>query len=193
MGGEFRGDIMNRDEALSLLERNVAKKTNRYHMLAVEAVMRGLANHLGEDEKLWSLTGLLHDIDYEKVGSAFEKHGLMAEEMLRSLSPPEDMIRAIKAHNHEHTGVEPTSRLDRALIAADAVSGLMVACALVMPSKSLAEVRVETVGKKYRKKDFARGVDRARLDVCEELGISKEQFFEIALESMKAIREQIGL
>jgi putative nucleotidyltransferase with HDIG domain len=184
---------LDRDAALKLLERNVAKNTNRYHMLAVEAVMRGLARHLDEDETLWGLTGLLHDIDYEKIGSAFERHGLMAEEILSSLSPPTEMLRAIKAHNYEHTGVAPHSRLEKGLIAADAISGLLVACALVMPSKSLAEVKVESVGKKYRKKDFARGVDRRRIDLCEEVGVSKESFFEIALESMKTIRNQIGL
>jgi len=184
---------LDRDEALDLLRRHVVKETNRYHMLAVEAVMKGLARHLGESEELWGLTGLLHDIDYEKVGSTFEKHGLVAEEILGDFSPPGEVLRAIKAHNYEHTGVEPQSRLEKALIAADAVSGLLVACALVMPSKSLAEVRVETVGKKYRKKDFARGVDRGRIDVCEEVGVSRESFFEIALESMKAIRGQIGL
>ena len=184
--------MLTREKALSLVKESISKKNIVYHMIAVEAVMRGLAGHFGEDEDIWGLTGLLHDIDYEKIGDAWEKHGILAEEFLKGLVS-KDVIRAIKAHNFERTGVTPESRMEKALIAADAISGLLVACALVMPSKKLAEVRVKTVMKKFKDKDFARGAHRERILFCEKIGVPRDKFFEIALEGLKNYAPEIGL
>jgi putative nucleotidyltransferase with HDIG domain len=161
-------------------------------MLAVEAIMQSVARHFGEDEKNWGLVGLLHDIDYEKTEATPEKHSLLAEEMLRGLLPDE-LVRAIKTHNSKYTGIMPEKRIEKALVASDAISGLLVACALVMPSKKLADVKVESVTKKFKAKDFARGAERDRIVVCEEIGIPKEKFFEIALNGLKESASQIGL
>jgi predicted hydrolase (HD superfamily) len=87
----------------------------------------------------------------------------------------------------------PETRMEKALIACDAISGLLVACALVMPSKKLADVKVESVAKKFKDKDFARGADRERIVVCEEIGVSRERFFEIALNGLRSTARQIGL
>ena len=181
-----------RDEALSLVRKNVSKRNVVYHMLAVEAIMRGAAKHLGENEELWGTVGLLHDVDYEKTEATPEKHSLLAESMLKGLVSDE-VVRAIKTHNHLYTHVIPESRMEKALIACDAISGLLIACVLVMPSKKLADVKVESVAKKFKDKDFARGADRERIRVCEEIGILKEKFFEIALDGLKQAAEQIGL
>jgi len=184
--------MLTRDEALHLVKKNVAKRNVVYHMLAVEAIMRSVAKHFGENEDQWGLIGLLHDIDYEKTEATPEKHSLLAEEILKGLVPDE-VIRAIKTHNFRHTGVMPETRVEKALIASDAISGLLVACALVMPSKRLADVKVETVAKKFKDKDFARGAERERILVCEEIGIPREKFFEVALNGLKNIATQIGL
>jgi len=184
--------VLTREEALSLVKKNVSKRNIVYHMISVEAVMRGLASHFGEDENLWGLTGLIHDIDYEKIGDAWEKHGVLAGEILKGMVS-DDVLRAIKSHNFERTGVLPESRMEKALICCDAISGLLVACALVMPSKKLAEVKAKTVKKKFKDKDFARGADRERILFCEKLGVPKEKFFEIALEGLKNYAEEIGL
>ena len=184
--------MLKRDEAFGLVKKNVAKKNVVYHMLAVEAIMRGLAKYLEEDETIWGLVGLLHDIDYEKTETTPEKHSLLAEDMLKGLVSDE-IIRAIKTHNHLYTQVMPQTRMEKALIAADAVSGLLIACALVMPSKKLADVKVESVAKKFKDKDFARGADRERIVVCEEIGVPKEKFLEIALNSLKGSAAQIEL
>ncbi|HVP27475.1 MAG TPA: HD domain-containing protein [Candidatus Bathyarchaeia archaeon] len=180
------------DEALSLVKKNVSKKNVVYHMLAVEAIMRGLAKHFGEDETIWGLVGLLHDIDYEKTEMTPEKHSLLAEGMLEGLVSDE-IIRAIKTHNHVYTQIMPQKRMEKALIAADAISGLLIACALVMPSKKLADVKAESVTKKFKDKDFARGADRGRIVICEEIGVPKEKFFEIALNSLKESAAKIEL
>ena len=184
---------LTREEALNLIKKNVTKRNFVYHMLAVEAIMRNLAKHFGEDEYLWGLTGLLHDIDYGKTEGTPEKHAILAEENLKDLVLPEEVIRTIKAHNFQYTHVKPETRMEKALIACDAVSGLLVACALVMPSKKLEDVKVETVTKKFKAKDFARGVGRERILFCEENGIPREKFFEIALNGLKNISAEIGL
>ena len=184
--------MLTREEALSLVRRNVKKRNIVYHMIAVEAIMRRLARYFGQDEDLWGLTGLLHDVDYEKIGDAWERHGILAGEILKG-KVSEEVIRAIKAHNFERTGVIPESRMEKALICCDAISGLLVACALVMPSKKLSEVRVKTVKKKFKDKDFARGASRERVLFCEKVGVPRERFFEITLEGLKEYAEEIGL
>ncbi len=190
---KYSGEAMlTREEAFNLIKKNVSKKNVIFHMLAVEAIMRSAARHFGENEEYWGLIGLLHDVDYEKTEKTPEKHGLLAEEMLKDLVP-EKVIRAVKTHNSQHTNVKPENLVEKALIACDAISGLLVACALVMPSKKLADVKIETVAKKFRDKDFARGADRERISVCEEIGVSKEKFFEISLDGLKNIASEICL
>mgnify|MGYP006267499135 FL=1 len=185
--------MLTRKEALILVKKNVAKRNFVYHMLAVEAIMKSVAKHFGEDGHLWGLTGLLHDIDYGKTENTPEKHALLAEEILKDFVLPNELVRAIKAHNYQYTDIKPETKMEKALIACDAISGLLVACALVMPSKKLADVNVKTVTKKFKDKDFARGVDRERILFCEEIGIPREKFFEIALDGLKNISSEIGL
>src|SRR4030043_1263066 len=184
--------MLTRDDALSLVNKHVSKRNVVYHMIAVEAIMRSTARHFGEDEEKWGLVGLLHDIDYEKTETTPEKHSLLAQEILNDVIP-DAMIKAIKTHNGKYTGVMPESRMEKALVACDAISGLLIACALVMPSKKLADVKVESVSKKFKDKDFARGADRERMLYCEQLRLSKERFFEIALNGLKEYASQIGL
>lgn len=184
--------MLKREEALELVKRNVTKKTIFYHMLAVEAIMRNVASHLKEDEDLWGLTGLVHDVDYEKTEATPERHATLAEQILKNAVPGE-VQRAIKAHNFQHTNVVPETSMEKALVASDAISGLLVACALVMPSKKLSDVKVETVTKKFKDKDFARGADRKRILLCEDIGIYKEKFFEIALNGLKNVATELGL
>jgi len=184
--------LVTREEALNLVKKHVSKRNVVYHMLAVEAIMRSVAKHFQEDEDQWGLIGLLHDVDYEKTEATPEKHSILAEEILKGLIPDE-LIKAIKTHNFRHTGIKPETRMEKTLIASDAISGLLVACALVMPSKKLADVKAETVAKKFKDKDFARGAERERILICEEIGIPREKFFEIALNGLKNTAREIGL
>ena len=183
---------MNREEALKLIKENVKRRNIVYHMLAVEAIMRALARNLNGDEELWGLTGLLHDLDFDKTMENPERHGLLTAEMLRG-KVPREVLRAIIAHNYERTGVKPETPMEKALIASDAISGLIIACALVMPSKKLSEVKVRTIKRKFKDKTFARGARRDRIMVCEELGLSRDEFFRIALEALQSISKDIGL
>ena len=184
--------MLSREDALKLLRENVRNEKMILHMIAVGAIMRELARYFGEDEDLWELVGLLHDIDYERTKDNPSKHGLVAEEILGSLVS-DDILRAIKSHNYENTGIEPRTRMEKALIASDAISGLIIACALVMPSKKLEEVKVKTVKKKFKQKDFARNVSRERILFCEQIGIPREKFFELALNALKGVSDELGL
>mgnify|MGYP000400851757 FL=1 len=184
--------MMSREEAIRLVRENVSNEKIVLHMIAVSAIMKALARRLGGDERLWELVGLLHDIDYERTKKDPKRHGLEAESILGDRVPSE-VIRAIKAHNFENTGVAPESDLEKALIAADAVSGLVIASALVMPSKKLEEVRVETLERKFKQKDFARSVSRERIRFCEQLGIPLREFLEISLNALKEISSDLGL
>jgi putative nucleotidyltransferase with HDIG domain len=184
--------MITRAQALDLVRANVSKKNVIFHMIAVEAIMRELAKQLEEDEERWGRVGLLHDIDYEKTETTPEKHSLLAANILRNIVD-EPMIRAIESHNFEHTGVRPENRMEKGLIATDAVSGLIIACALVMPSKKLADVKVESISKKFKDKDFARGAHRDKILFCEQIGLPKDKFFEVALNGLKGSASEIGL
>jgi len=184
--------MLSREEALAMVKKNISKRNIFYHMLAVEAGMRETARYLNEDEERWGLTGLLHDIDYERTEMTPEKHSLVAKEILANLIPS-DVLRAIESHNCQHTKTMPESVMEKALIACDAISGLLIACALVMPSKKLIDVKVESVAKKFRDKDFARGADRDRILFCEQIGIPRDRFFTLSLEGLRKIGSEIGL
>ncbi len=182
---------MERAEALELVKGHVSKESNLKHMVAVGAVMRQSAVRLGEDPELWEVTGILHDLDFEEC-HGMQDHALIARDILQG-RVPDEVVQAILAHNHEATGVPVDDQLKRALVAADAVSGLVIACALVLPSKRLAEVKVGSIAKKFGNRDFARGVDRGRIMVCEELGIPRDEFLAVALEGMRLRSEELGL
>jgi predicted hydrolase (HD superfamily) len=182
---------MERWQALDLARKHVLKESNLKHMIAVGGIMRELAIHLGQDAQDWETVGILHDIDFEKCTGPHD-HTLVARGILQShLEQP--LIEAIMAHNHEHTGVAVDNDLKRGLICSDAASGLIVAAALVLPSKKIADVNTRSLMKKYNSKDFAKGVSRERIDLCTELGLGLEEFLGIALIGMMGIAAEIDL
>ncbi len=183
--------MLSRDEAIELVKKYVKNDKLVKHMIAVGAIMRALARRLGEDERLWELVGLLHDIDYEMVGGDMGRHGIVSAEIL-SGKLPEEALRAIQAHN-ELTGVKDDSKLAVALRAADQLSGLIVATALVMPNKKLSEVKVSTLRRKFKQKDFARGVKREKIREVEKLGLTLDEFLELGLKALQEVAGELGL
>lgn len=183
--------MLGRNEALSMVKARLKNDKLVKHSLAVEAIMCRLARRLGEDENLWGLVGLLHDLDYEETSNVFHLHGLKTVEMLKGLLP-EEALEAIKGHN-ELTGAPCHSKLCQALRASDQASGLIIATALVMPSKKVSEVKVSSLKKKLKQKDFARGVSRESLALHEKLGLSLEEFLGLSLEALQQIDSQLGL
>ena len=183
---------MDREEALSLVKENIKEENLVKHCLAVEAVMRRLAEHFSKDKEKWGLTGLLHDIDYEKTKDDEEQHSIVGAEMLEEMGLAEDMVYAVKAHNGAHELPRKTL-LDKALYASDPLTGLIVASALIHPDKKLEALDTEFVMNRYEEKSFARGADRDVIASCEEMDLELEEFISLALEAMQEIDDELGL
>ncbi|MBI5167155.1 MAG: HDIG domain-containing protein [candidate division NC10 bacterium] len=181
---------MDRDAALRLVETHIKNKNLRKHMLATEAVMRGLARHFGEEEELWALTGLLHDLDYEETGEDLTRHGLIGAEILEKRGFDPRGIQAIKAHAF-HT--ERQSFLDQVLFAVEPLTGLIVAAALIHPDRKLGSIDAQFVLNRFKEKAFARGVSREEIKTCEDFGLSLEEFVRLSLEAMQGVAKELGL
>ena len=180
---------MTRDEALELVKSHIKTKNLIKHSLAVEASMRHLAKKFGEDEDLWALTGLLHDLDYDYTKDNFNEHGFKTCEILGD-KVDERIIYAIKAHPG---WVPRKSKLDIALYAVDPLTGLIIAACLMHPSKKLESLDADFVMRRFKEKRFAAGCKREQILECEKLGISLREFIEITLKAMQEIHDLLGL
>jgi len=185
-------DLPSREQALALLHEHTLQSGLRRHAYAVEAAMRAQAARLGGDPHAWGLVGLLHDFDYEKWPDP-KDHPFRGVEILEALGYPDWFRRAILSHA-DYSGVPRTTDLERALYASDELSGFLTACALVMPGKSLHEVKVSSVRKRLKDKAFARGVHRE--DVArgaQELGVDLDVHIAFTLEALRAVAGELGL
>jgi putative nucleotidyltransferase with HDIG domain len=181
-----------RDEIVALVETRVANVNLRRHMLATEVVMRAVAPRLHGDPDVWALAGLAHDIDSESTADDFARHGADAAATLRDLGVADEVVHAVAAHNPA-TGVAAGSPLDVALIACDQVTGLITAATLVRPDRDLTQVKVKSLRKRMREGAFARGVDRASIARCEELGLPLDEFLQVSLVAMQSIAGDLEL
>lgn len=186
-----------RDRACALMHEYVASDALRKHMYAVEQAMRGFASAGGADVELWGMVGLLHDFDYERYPNA--EHSATAEHpsegvrVLRAQGFPEEGCEAILGHA-QYTGVPRVTPLAKTLFAVDELSGFLVACALVRPTKSLADLEVSSVKKKLKDKAFARGVSRD--DVyrgADELGAALDEHIARVLAALRPHEVALGL
>jgi putative nucleotidyltransferase with HDIG domain len=181
-----------RDEAWQLLCEYTEKEGLRKHALSVEASMRYYARLYGEDEELWGLTGLLHDFDYERWPDA-ENHPYRGNEILAAKGYPEALRTAIMGHA-PYTGVPRETRLAKALYACDELSGFVVACALVKPSKAVADVEVTSVKKRLKEKAFARGVHREDVYAgAEEIGLPLDDHIANVVKALQEAAAGLGL
>lgn len=181
---------MERDEALRLVKQSVKNKNLVKHMLATEAVMGALAERFGENVKSWRLAGLLHDIDYDETASDFARHGFMSAEILEEKGVDDAILHAIKAHPGH---IPAETRMDKSLYAADPLTGLIVAAALIHPAKKLGSIDGQFVLNRFKEKHFARGANREQIKSCERLGMTLQEFIEVALSAMQGISDELGL
>jgi predicted hydrolase (HD superfamily) len=186
-----------RETALSLMHQYTTSDALRKHMYAVEAAMRAMAVKEGADPDWWGVVGLVHDFDYERFPnpghSADQEHPAEGVRILAALGFPEEGQRAILGHA-QYTGVARDTPLARALFGVDELCGFLVACALVRPSKSLADLEVSSVRKKLKDKAFARGVSRE--DVirgAEELGVPLDEHIGFVLAALRPVEQTLGL
>ena len=184
--------VPTREEAYQLLTEYNKSDSLIKHALAVEGVMRYFARKRGEDEEKWGVIGLVHDLDYEQFP---EEHCHKSEEILKEKGWPEEYIRAVVSHGWGLCSeVEPQTELEKVLYAIDELTGLVVTTALVRPSKSVMDVKVKSVKKKWKDKRFAAGVDRSIIEKgAQMLGIEVSDLIADTLAGMQEVAEEIGL
>jgi len=185
-----------RQEAYDLLCEWVESESLRRHNLAVEAALRGYARHYGEDEEVWGLTGLLHDLDYERypdMDDTENGHPRTELRLFRENGYPPEMIHAVEAHA-TFLGVGRESLLDKALLACDELTGLILACAYVRPDKNLRDVKIKSVKKKWKNRKFTEAIDRGENALfIAELGVDFDEHVGRVLEAMQEVAEELGV
>ena len=187
--------MLTRDEAWAIVTEHTQSDSLLRHMLAVEAAMRAYAPRFGGDPDLWGVVGLLHDFDYEQYPDvAVEGHPVVGSKILRERGVPEEIIRGILAHAEEITGVKPETPLEKTLVAVDELTGFIVAVALVRPSKSVLDVKLKSIKKKWKDKAFAAPVNRQEIEhAAENLGLPLDEHITVVLDAMKQSADVLGL
>lgn len=173
--------IISRQEAYELVKRHLASERIIYHVLSVEAVMRALAEKLGEDVDLWGVTGLIHDLDLDITADNIEKHAYVTVDMLKD-KLPEDAKHAIIVHALH---VPPKSRFDWGLYCADPVTGLITAGVMTHPSKDIHQFSLESLKKRFKDRRFAAGANREQINSCVQLGLDLDEFLSLSLTAMQ--------
>ncbi|MBW2311659.1 MAG: hydrolase [Deltaproteobacteria bacterium] len=184
--------VPTRDEALQLLHEYNESDSLRKHAYSVEGVMRYIARKRGEDEEKWGIIGLIHDLDYEKYP---DQHCTKTSEILEEHTWPEEYIRAVVSHGWGLcSDVEPRTTLEKTLYAIDELTGLVAASALVRPSKSVMDLTVKSVKKKWKSPAFAAGVNRSIIEKgAEMLGLELAELIEDTIMGMREVADEIGL
>ena len=180
-----------RAQALALLQKYNREPFHIFHGLTVEGTMRYFAREMGEDEDFWGLVGLLHDVDFEKYP---EQHCLKAPELLSEIGAEPEFIHAVCSHGYGICcDVEPTLPMEKVLFAADELTGLIGAAALMRPSKSVQDMELKSIKKKFKDKKFAAGCSRdVILQGAENLGWSIDELMEKTLEAMRSCEASIS-
>lgn len=169
-----------------LIRRYIKDEELIKNSIAVEAILREIARRIGKDKELWGLTGLLHNLDYDYTRENPEKRGMLSAQLLEDLIP-EDCINAIKANNYAHTDYLPITSLDKSLISAAAVTEFVKMVANSMPSKQLSEVDLKMLLSKFNDSNFVTGENRNKINLCMDVGLDLEAFFNIALIALSKI------
>lgn len=181
-----------REDAWNLVVEHTDSANLRAHMLAVEAAMRGYAKTLGEDADKWGMVGLLHDFDYEKHQGP-NGHPFVGVQILDKAGYPREIRRAILSHA-DYTGVPRESKMEKALFSVDELTGFLIACVLVRPSKSFEDLSVKSVRKKLKDKAFAAAVSREELEQgAADLGVPFDKHIENVIGFLRAAEESLGL
>jgi putative nucleotidyltransferase with HDIG domain len=181
------------EEAVELMEQYLETDALRKHSLATEAIMRSLAPRFGEDPELWGLVGLLHDIDYNETRDKIDKHTLVTEQILLEKGVDPSISEAIKYHNAGNLGLTRSQPVHWALTAAETMTGMIVAATLINPDKKLSSLKTKSVKKRMKAKEFARSVNRDHILLCQEIGLSPDDFIDLSINAMGSISDRLGL
>jgi putative nucleotidyltransferase with HDIG domain len=184
--------MIDRDQALEIVREYVKNENLVRHMLAVEACMAFYARKFNEDENFWRVAALLHDFDWE-IHPDLDRHPQAGAPILRERGVPEEVIQVVLSHA-DHTGVPRDSRVRKALAACDEITGLVTACTLVRPSRSIHDLTVKSVKKKWNNKQFAAGANREEIEAaCADFGIDVWEHVGNVISAMQGIAGELGL
>jgi len=184
--------MLSREEAITLFKKYIRDEYFIKRALLSEAILRNLANVLNKDEKLWALTGFLHNIDYEYSQGNPEDRGILSEKLLSGLVP-EETINAIRANNYIYTNYAPVTALDKSLIATTEITDLMFEIIKNTQDKNQKVIDIPEIFDKYKNRDFASKIKRKRIKIIEDVGIKLEDFIKITLKSVIEIKDELGL
>jgi putative nucleotidyltransferase with HDIG domain len=184
--------MIQREDAVKAIKKNVQNQNLIKHMLATEVIMRALAEKFHEDEAEWGMTGLLHDIDVDLCAGDMNQHSKLGADMVREMGGSPVMVHAILTHNDAH-GISCESCLDKALFCTDPLTGLITAAALVRPDKKMAGVEAGSVRKRFKEKSFAAGANREQIAACTQIGLELDEFITLGLTAMQGISGELGL
>jgi putative nucleotidyltransferase with HDIG domain len=182
-------NTITRDEAWALIQEHGCTENHTYHMLAVEAAMRAYAEHFDEDVQLWGAVGLVHDFDYDKFP---DEHPYSGARILRQRGYSDEIVNVVLSHGETDTPRD--TKMAKALYAVDELTGLIVAVALVRPTKDIRDVKVKSVRKKWKDKAFAAAIDRERIEqAAEDLGVDLQDHIARVLNAMQGVASDIAL
>jgi hypothetical protein len=184
--------MINREESFILIKKYLKDRDNIRTSIAVESLLKEIAQKIEKDPQLWGLTGLLHNIDYEYTSTNPENRGTLSSQILDGLLP-ETSINAIKAINYTHTDYIPVTSLDKALIASTTIIGLILAIIPETPNKDINQLDLQFLFEKFNNKDYATRFNRSRIELCQDFGFNIESFLKLSLDTMKKISQTIGL
>jgi len=185
-----------KQEAINLIDKYLPTETLKFHSIETEVIMRKLAIHFHQNEDLWGITGLLHDLDLDVIKDNYVNHGITTIELLRKegFEIPE-MFEAIKSHTESipETNAKRTEDFHFALAAAENITGLITAYVLMRPEKKLDGIEAKSIKKRLKEKRFAAGVNREFIADIEKTGLSTDLFIELSIQAMKEIASEINM
>lgn len=187
-----------REQAIELLKKFPQDEYDMIHYLESEAIMRGLAEHFGEDTDYWGMLGLLHDVDWAETKNNIPEHVEMAKDILKEAGFDEGFISVIVSHGYGYEekpkdlDKKRTKKIEHALAAAETLTGIIHAYALMRGNK-ISDMKPKGLKKKFKDKSFAAKIRRDIIEECKDIGLELNEFFEIAIKSIKKIKDEVGL
>ncbi|MAG11005.1 HD family phosphohydrolase [Candidatus Pacearchaeota archaeon] len=187
-----------REQALELLKKYDQTESDMNHYLESEAIMRGLAEKFGEDTDYWGMLGLLHDVDWALTRDNWAEHTIKAEEILREAGFDDEFIEVVQSHGYGYNEIlmlkekQRSKKVEHALAAAETMTGIIHAYAL-MRGKKISDMEVKGLKKKFKDKSFAANCNRDLIRKIEETELDINEFFQISIDALKKIKEDIGL
>lgn len=190
---------LTRDIALKLIDQHISDPVTKLHLRESEEIMRALARHFGENEDVWGIAGLLHDIDWDLTKNDTAQHCIVCQDILKNAGATDFLITTIVSHGYGNGSIpalmayKRTTRIQHALAAAETLTGLIIASALMQPDKKLASVKLSSLKKKFKNKAFAARCDRSIISECEQAGIALDDFLHVGLVALQGIGDELGM